>query len=236
MIAPAEGSAREARTVRFDGEHYRELDATGLRGWFRVFMRRPSPKILLALFAAAVIARVPMSGWGVWDAVIMAAFVLVQPFTEWSIHVTVLHFRPRLVAGRRVDPYVSRKHREHHLDPDHIDLVFIQLPTLALLLLTVAILDLVITRDLRLWLSAMVIGLALTSVYEWTHFLIHSPYVPRSRLYRSIWRSHRLHHFKNENYWFGITSHLGDRVLRTYPEKSAVPSSPTARTLGIEIS
>ncbi|HMC69660.1 MAG TPA: fatty acid hydroxylase family protein, partial [Mycobacteriales bacterium] len=67
--------------------------------------------------------------------------------------------------------------------------------------------------------------------YEWTHFLIHSTYVPRSRYYRYIWRAHRLHHYKNEKYWFGVTVHLADHVLRTFPQRDAVETSPTARTL-----
>jgi sterol desaturase/sphingolipid hydroxylase (fatty acid hydroxylase superfamily) len=50
-----------------------------------------------------------------------------------------------------------------------------------------------------------------------------------------MWRAHRLHHFRNEHYWFGVTMHLGDRVLRTYPAKDAVPPSATARTLGMDL-
>ena len=71
----------------------------------------------------------------------------------------------------------------------------------------------------------------LSLAYEWTHYLIHTDYMPRTRFYRSLWRGHRLHHYRNENYWFGVTNHLGDRVLGTNPAKDAVPVSATARTL-----
>ena len=70
--------------------------------------------------------------------------------------------------------------------------------------------------------------------YEWTHFLIHSQHVPRSPIFRAIWRNHILHHYKNEQYWFGVTNPLADYALRTNPAKEAVPSSPTARTLGVD--
>jgi hypothetical protein len=49
-----------------------------------------------------------------------------------------------------------------------------------------------------------------------------------------LWRYHRLHHFKNEHYWQGVTMHLGDRVLGTLPDHTKVPTSPTCRTLGVE--
>jgi sterol desaturase/sphingolipid hydroxylase (fatty acid hydroxylase superfamily) len=74
--------------------------------------------------------------------------------------------------------------------------------------------------------SYMILG-----AYEWTHYLIHSPHRPRSRYFRSIWRNHRLHHYKNERYWFGVTSTVGDRVIGTLPEQHDVPRSRTARTL-----
>ena len=69
--------------------------------------------------------------------------------------------------------------------------------------------------------------------YEWSHFLIHTPYIPKTRLFRSIWRSHRLHHFKHEDYWMGVTSNFSDRVLGTFPDQKTIEKSPTARTLGV---
>jgi sterol desaturase/sphingolipid hydroxylase (fatty acid hydroxylase superfamily) len=92
-------------------------------------------------------------------------------------------------------------------------------------------------------LGAPVLPLTLTGIafaylglfrYEWSHFLIHTPYVPKTRWYRAIWRNHRLHHFKNEGYWMGVSSNLGDRLLGTNPDQRAVAKSPTARTLGLE--
>jgi sterol desaturase/sphingolipid hydroxylase (fatty acid hydroxylase superfamily) len=81
----------------------------------------------------------------------------------------------------------------------------------------------------------VVTSIVMLFVYEWTHFLIHSTYRPHTALYRGVWRAHRLHHFRNERYWFGVTTHLGDRVLQTYPAKDAVPLSTTARTLGVDV-
>jgi hypothetical protein len=74
-------------------------------------------------------------------------------------------------------------------------------------------------------------GQVLVAIYEWTHFLIHTAYRPRSRYYRSIWRNHRLHHFKNEHYWHGITNTLGDRAMGTLRDQREVQKSETARTL-----
>jgi hypothetical protein len=42
-----------------------------------------------------------------------------------------------------------------------------------------------------------------------------------------------MHHYRNENDWFGVTVHLADHVLRTFPAKEEVPVSPTAFNLGV---
>ena len=42
--------------------------------------------------------------------------------------------------------------------------------------------------------------------YEWTHYLIHSDYTPKTRVYRAVWRNHRQHQFKNEHCWSTVTS------------------------------
>jgi sterol desaturase/sphingolipid hydroxylase (fatty acid hydroxylase superfamily) len=89
-------------------------------------------------------------------------------------------------------------------------------------------------RLLTLSLTAVALSYLGLLRYEWSHFLIHTPYRPKSGWYRNIWRNHRLHHFKHEGYWLGVSSNLGDRVLGTNPDQGTVPRSPTARTLGVD--
>ena len=79
--------------------------------------------------------------------------------------------------------------------------------------------------------TMLVTAYLLIAFYEWIHFLIHTSYVPRSRYYKRVWRNHRLHHFKNEHYWHGITNTISDTVLRTNPDQQTVPKSNTARSL-----
>ncbi|HEY1832586.1 MAG TPA: sterol desaturase family protein [Acidimicrobiales bacterium] len=198
-----------------------------------VFFTQRSPQLIVAVFVAVAAARVAVGDWSWWDLLAPGIVIAVQPFTEWLIHVHLLHLRPIQRGRRTIDPLVSRKHRAHHLDPKDLGLVFIPLPALLPLIggLAVAFLP---TLGWARGLSALVGAYAMLFTYEWTHYLIHSTYRPRHRLYRYVWRAHRNHHFRNEHYWFGVTMHLADHVLGTFPEKTAVEVSPTARTLGID--
>jgi hypothetical protein len=216
-------------------ERFPEVHASTLREWAALFGRQTSPRIIVVALAAAVVGRVLAGGYHPADLLVVVVLVAIQPFTEWLLHVFLLHFRPRAVRGRTIDLYVSRKHRAHHRDPLHIGLVFVALPALIGLIVVFGLITALVLRNLELWLTAQVTGMSLLLLYEWTHYLIHTAYAPRTRLYRYVWRAHRLHHYKNEHYWFGITNHLADHVLRTFPDKAGVPTSPTARNLHGEL-
>jgi sterol desaturase/sphingolipid hydroxylase (fatty acid hydroxylase superfamily) len=191
--------------------------------------------MFLPATAAAIAVRLGLGGWRRRDAAISAGILAAEPFTEWAIHVFVLHFRPRALAGRHLDPLLSRKHREHHRHPQNPELVFVPMPVVRLLLPALALAWGAGERRLRPALTGVATTYAMLSAYEWTHFLIHSTYRPRRRLYRVMWRAHRLHHYRNEHYWFGVTVHGADRVLGTYPRREQVPLSSTARTLGVDL-
>lgn len=199
---------------------------------WREFWRHPSPWMISATLVGALAARLAIGDWRLSDALVPVVMLAVFPFFEWVVHVAILHWRPRRVAGRTIDSLLARKHREHHSDPRQVPLVFIPWPVLLWLLpLYVGIALLAFPRA-GLGLTFLT-GVALLGiVYEWTHYLIHTDYKPRSRMYKAIWRNHRLHHYKNEHFWFTVTSSgTADRVLRTYPDPAVVPSSPTAKNL-----
>lgn len=207
-----------------------------LKDEIKTFWSEPSPKVIVAPLVVALTARLVLGGWTIWDAVIPAVQIALQPFNEWLIHVYLLHWKPRKIFGKTRDPYVAKKHRIHHQDPREVKWIFVPLPVLYRLIPGAAVLYFLIFRDVRYGLTALVAGLGILLTYEWTHYLIHSRYQPKTRIYRYIWRAHRLHHYKNENYWYGVTMHMADHVLGTFPQKEEVPTSPTCRTLGEEAS
>lgn len=207
----------------------------------REFLRKESPCVLGAGILALGLLRA-VAGDLTWrDGVAVAAMLAVYPFGEWAIHVYLLHARPIKVRGREIETVAARAHRAHHGDPNDLDMVLLYWWQAAFLMLfavplTVGLGALIAavaagSVPLGALLSGAIAGFFMILVYEWTHFLIHTAYVPRTRAYRTIWRNHRLHHFKNEHFWHGITNNLSDRLLGTNPDQREVPKSRTARTL-----
>jgi hypothetical protein len=199
---------------------------------WREFWRHPSPWMISAFLVGSVVARILVGGGSWWELLIPVGLVAAFPAIEWVIHVGILHWRPRRVGPVEVDSLLARKHREHHADPRDLPLVFIPWPVLTWLLPAYVVVALLAAPSRPAAWSLLVSVYALKLGYEWTHYLIHSDYRPRTAAYRAVWRNHRLHHYKNEHYWFTVTSSgTADRLFGTYPDPETVPSSPTAKNL-----
>jgi hypothetical protein len=198
----------------------------------REFWKHPCPWMIGVTFVGSLTARIIVGDWQVTDALVPLVMLALFPFFEWTIHVFLLHWRPKHLGWLKVDPLLAREHRAHHVDPRSIPLIFIPAKSLLWALpLAVAIALLAFPRP-GMGLTYLVFISALGICYEWTHYLIHSDYKPKTHVYRAIWRNHRQHHFKNEHYWFTVTSSgTADRVLGTYPDLATVATSPTTKNL-----
>lgn len=227
----------ERDTTTSSGPRYAREPDLSLAQARRLWLRELPPKLLLAHVLGWLVYRVWLLaqgdvGWR--DLVAIVAIVLLHPFAEWLIHVHLLHFRPRKLLGRRIDFPASLYHRLHHRDPWDLRFVLMPVQTMILGLGALALLLRPITSSPGVWASAMLLAAGIALYYEWIHFLVHTSYRPQGRWYKRQWRLHRLHHYKNEHYWMGVTRHLGDMVLGTFPDPDDVESSKTARTLGLE--
>jgi sterol desaturase/sphingolipid hydroxylase (fatty acid hydroxylase superfamily) len=186
--------------------------------------------MIAAAAGATVVTRLRMGRFARADAAVAAGVLAVHPFAEWALHVFVLHRSRIRPDGSRRESFAARTHRRHHEDPKDLDLVLLPVGVTAGLV-GGALAAAAAAPDRRRGVTGAGVGLGALLAYEWIHFLIHSPYQPRSRWYRARWQGHRLHHYRNERYWFGVVGTTADRVLRTSPSRDEVPVSATARTL-----
>ena len=231
-------------TAPTDSVPRRDPKVLTLGDCWRSFVGRRTPPLLGAAILGALALRIALGNWDWRDPVVAAGVIALTPLAEWAIHVYLLHAKPLRIRGHRYDLLAAREHHAHHMAPAELGGVLI--PTYAVLIfipqiaLTVWLLSFPIHPVLggdRIAHAAtgLLVSYGILAAYEWCHFLIHTPYRPHGRYYRSIWRGHRLHHYKNERYWFGVTSTIGDHILGTAPEQSEVPKSRTARTLEVEV-
>jgi hypothetical protein len=202
-----------------------------LREAASVFLGHGSPRVLLCALGFALGARAAVGGWSLWDLAPPVVILALWPLQEWAIHVAILHYRPRRAGPWTLDFQVPREHRRHHAAPYDIPLVFIPPRSFLYTLPLLAALCWLLAPSLPLALTSLASYLLLALHYEWIHFLIHTRVWPRSAVYQRLWRNHRLHHFKNERYWYGVTRLRGDWLFGTRGNPRSVATSETARNL-----
>ena len=186
--------------------------------------------LLLVAFLIAVSYRLYVGQWSLYDLGIIALICCSWPLQEWFVHAHLEHLKPIKMFGRTFELMITKTHRAHHSNPWDprfgltppfiLVLYFFGLPLFSYLMLGPV-----------LAITATATTLALILNYEWIHYLIHTSYAPKTKLYRRLWKHHRLHHFKNEEFWFGLTTLSGDSIMGTNPPLKTTPHSPTCLTL-----
>lgn len=210
-----------------------------LRSVARTFLGEDAPRVILVGAGVVGVLRLFVGQFGWVDAVAASLAVVLVGFVEWFIHVHWLHAPDTSVRMKKWRSGVS--HRQHHVEPDTVGFLLLTGPDAASYMAVLVAWHATWPLLLAWGLGASLVGTYLTALgtsylllayYEWLHLLIHSSYRPRSSYFKRVAAHHRLHHYRNENYWMGVTSRLGDRVLGTSPKsKTDVPISGTARSL-----
>ena len=225
-----------------DATALRANDLSTKREIAAVYVRRGSAQVLIAAALLLGLARIAVGGFGRGDVLVVVVTLAITGTVEWIIHKFLLHAREDAWTSRTLG--TGAGHRNHHVDPPDIDWLMLRGADAAVFVTAFGAVTAAWTLPLMWITGSALLGPFLTAWalaaiglahYEWVHLMVHTRYRPRTPYYRRLARNHRLHHFRNEGYWLGVTSNSGDRLLRTYPKhKTAVPLSDTARTLGVE--
>jgi hypothetical protein len=203
------------------------------------YVRRGSARVLLTGSAALAATRLTVGGFGRGDVLAVVVTVAITGTVEWVIHRHLLHAPADAWTTRVLGTGVG--HRRHHLDPTDVDWLMLRAVDAAVFVVVFGAVTAAWSLPLMWVTGSALLGPFLTAWtlaaiglahYEWVHLMVHTRYRPRTAYYRRLARNHRLHHYRNEHFWLGVTSGSGDRLLGTRPKRTAdVPLSATARSL-----
>ena len=155
--------------------------------------------------------------------------LIMYMFTEYLTHRFIFHLKtpenPYLLK------FLKRIHYDHHKDPNDLKLLFLPLwysvPNLfiAIFLFYLIVGTVMGTISFSLGLILMLL------VYEWKHYVAHRPIKPVTKLGLWVKKTHILHHYKNENYWYGVSTPFVDVLFGTLKNEKDVETSKTAKDL-----
>ncbi|MFS0574052.1 sterol desaturase family protein [Sporosarcina sp. 179-K 3D1 HS] len=162
-----------------------------------------------------------------WVAI--AFGMLTYATNEYVIHRFLFHMKPPRHPS--LLKLLRRLHYDHHVYPDNLKLLFLPLWFSLPGFILYSFIVYGITGNISVTIAFATGLLGHFLFYEWKHYVAHRPITPRTQHGKKIKKHHLLHHFKNENYWFGVTHMTYDKALGTYPDNRSVEKSPTAKNL-----
>ncbi|WP_347551331.1 sterol desaturase family protein [Pseudalkalibacillus hwajinpoensis] len=155
--------------------------------------------------------------------------VVTYMFSEYLTHRFLFHIKtPKSPFLLKL---IKRLHYDHHKMPNDLKLLFLPIWYSFPSLLILCLLSYVITGSLVFTLSFSTGLLAMFFVYEWKHYVAHRPLKPKTRFGKWLNKTHTLHHYKNENYWYGVSTPFVDVLCGTFKNEKDVEMSQTAKDL-----
>lgn len=179
------------------------------------------------LFLIGVAISVPNLG----DTRIWLSFfvgIALYALSEYTIHRYVFHMKPS--KKPLIYKLVKRLHYDHHQHADDLKLLFLPIwcTIPVIFLASVGYFYISGNKAMSISFFSGVFGFLL--YYEWSHYVAHRPIKPITPWGKRMKKLHALHHYKNENYWYGVTSPTFDILMGTYKEEKQMGKSKNIHT------
>ncbi|KAI3424792.1 hypothetical protein D9Q98_008179 [Chlorella vulgaris] len=186
-----------------------------------VFLTHPSSLLIIGALGGLLAWRAQYPLPTAVDAAVAACVAAGWCLQEWAVHALLLHSSFDWL-GRRI-------HVGHHQRPYfHVS---IDDPPIVLGFMAASL--------AAFWTGFGGGPLALTAAatyyacgltYEFTHYIVHTRYLPTSRLGRRVRMHHLLHHTRSEAHWLAFTVPEVDQLFGTLPpDPAAIRMSDMAR-------
>lgn len=137
--------------------------------------------------------------------------LIVFSFVEYNVHRRVFHMEPDTPRKVKIQYAMHGVHHEYPKDKDRL-----AMPPLLSLVISSAlggIFYLVMGDYMFGFLPGFLTGYA---TYLFVHYAVHA-FAPPKNFLKVLWVNHGIHHYKDHDKAFGVSSPLWDWVFRTLP-------------------
>ena len=134
-------------------------------------------------------------------------------FVEYMMHKYFFHMEPDTPIKDKIQYSVHGVHHDYPKDKDRLAMppfVSAAYAVILYLIFTLAMGDFA-----YYFLPGFLIGYA---GYLGVHFIVHA-YQPPKNFFKALWVNHAIHHYKNPDSAFGVSTPLWDYIFGTIPKK-----------------
>jgi sterol desaturase/sphingolipid hydroxylase (fatty acid hydroxylase superfamily) len=172
----------------------------------------------------------PMVIWGMYTPIMIymlyyakmeLGFTVWQVFVTWAIgmfswslfeyiaHRFIFHMTPDSETGKKISYIMHGNH--HHFPRDRQRLFMPPVPSILISTTLFGIMFLLMGNFAFMFFPGFLLGYLL---YCSMHYAIHA-WNPPFKFMKPLWRNHHLHHYKDEQRGFGVSTTIWDRVFGT---------------------
>ena len=132
---------------------------------------------------------------------------------EYMMHKYLFHMEPDTPFKDKIQYTVHGVHHDYPKDKDRLTMP--PFVSLAYALIFYGIFTLIMGDYALYFLPGFMVGYA---AYLGVHFIVHA-YQPPKNFFKVLWVNHAIHHYKDPDVAFGVSSPLWDYILGTMPKK-----------------
>ena len=151
----------------------------------------------------------------VWTSLVGFFFVGWLAFTlvEYMVHRYVFHMNTDTKVREDLQYKFHGVHHDYPKDKDRLAMPPVMSLTISTLLFF--IFGFIMGDIVFAFLPGFLVGYAM---YLFVHYIVHA-YQPPKNFFKALWINHGIHHYKNHERAFGVSSPIWDYVFRTMPKK-----------------
>ncbi|MBC7535571.1 MAG: sterol desaturase family protein [Ferruginibacter sp.] len=178
------------------------------------YLTKTHPLVIWGMYLP-VLALLPYYSSNTLNFSVLSIFLLFiggiffWSLTEYILHRFAFHYQPESERGKKFNYII---HGNHHQYPRDKERLFMPAAPSLIIAFTLFLLMFFLLGETAFpFFPGFVFGYLL---YGSMHYAIHA-WNPPFKWMKGLWRNHHLHHYKNDDMGFGVSSTLWDHVFGT---------------------
>ena len=183
------------------------------------YLTKTHPLVIWGIYIPLIVFMLYFSASQLTFSIVQISLIFLSGMIFWSlfeytIHRFVFHFFAESERARKIVYLIHGNHHEYPRDKERLFMP--PVPSLLLSSFVFSLMYLVgylfgVSEYIFAFFPGFVLGYLM---YGTMHFAIHA-WNPPFKWMKPLWRNHHLHHYKNEELGFGVSSTLWDHVFGT---------------------
>ncbi|GAB7386649.1 sterol desaturase family protein [Bacillaceae bacterium] len=185
--------------------------------YYREFFSSSMIRFVLLLGTTSLIFTI-LNFDGIRTAFAYLTGAAIFAVAEYLVHCYLLHRFPNAI------PTLYRGHIKHHQYPSDFKYLFSPVWYDVVVYAAYFVVLWTVFRNLSL-VMAVIAGTSLYQLYyQWMHYIAHRPITPITPWGKWMKKKHLLHHYMDEQSWYGVSHPAMDYLMGTHKPRSSIAS------------